>query len=552
MKIFLKIIAILLFVFGGLVTLGGTIVMIDKPNDIVADVIMIVIFGITPILGGVLIIKHQRRNKTKIEASQPQYIKGEKGFVNENQANIQQSQLNNPDHFEKVNNLQSYNNNRPSEMADIFQTKALKRPNAFQQLLKINPKINAVIEINNLLGTKYLHDIKMADIQEISTRYKTNLRGSLLKDVKELYTRYLEKFLKDYLLTDEDCKNLVYLSQLLVLQEKEVAELHNKLASEIYKRIFDEALYNSKLGKYNEEYVDKLKKDIRLPNEIADKISYACRQNYLLSQFAIIRKDEKISPDDWNEFNEIAKNLNITLDSDSVSNAKIERMKLNWLIENGELPVKQVSINLPATEHCYYYANIEWLETRRVTKRVNYSGASYRMKIAKGLYYRVGSISPQRITSDELQVIDKGTVYVTNKRILFTGAVKNTNIPLSKILSITPYSDGVGIEKDSGKSPILRVSNNSDILAMIIARVIKDSLQTKSNSEYMPIETSVENKTPLSNNLFGNEDKELIQLIEAKELLKAVKYYKEKNNVGLAEAKKYVDEIYANLKNRNR
>ena len=263
-------------------------------------------------------------------------------------------------------------------------------------------------------------------------------------------------------------------------------------------------------------------------------------------------KDDKISPNDWNEFIEISKNLNITLESDQASDDRIERMKLNWIIEHGKLPVKQVSINLPATEQCYYYANIEWLETRRVTKRVNYSGPTYRMKIAKGLYYRVGSISPQRITSDELQVIDRGTVYVTNKRIIFTGAMKNTNILLGKILSIIPYSDGVGIEKDSGKSPILRVSNNADILAMIIARVIKDSVQIKSNSGYTHTEADEDNNTPLSNNLFGNEDKELIQLIEAKELLKAVKYYKEKNNVGLAEAKKRVDEIYAKFKNRNR
>jgi hypothetical protein len=32
---------------------------------------------------------------------------------------------------------------------------------------------------------------------------------------------------------------------------------------------------------------------------------------------------------------------------------------------------------------------------------------------------------------------------------------------LNKILAITPYSDGVGIEKDSGKSPIFQTSKQS-------------------------------------------------------------------------------------------
>ena len=33
---------------------------------------------------------------------------------------------------------------------------------------------------------------------------------------------------------------------------------------------------------------------------------------------------------------------------------------------------------------------------RAVTKRINYSGPTARLKIVKGVYYRVGSISPQK------------------------------------------------------------------------------------------------------------------------------------------------------------
>lgn len=54
------------------------------------------------------------------------------------------------------------------------------------------------------------------------------------------------------------------------------------------------------------------------------------------------------------------------------------------------------------------------------------------------------------------------------------GSKKNTNIPLNKILSINPYSDGVGIEKVSGRSPLLTVSDDAYILLMILSRVIND------------------------------------------------------------------------------
>jgi len=474
MKTFVKIIAIILIVFGAIVTLGGIVVMIDNPNDTALNIIMILIFGITPILGGVFILRRQRK-KAKIEFLQPQIAESVKDVIIENQQPQQiQTQQDNLEKIEKTTVLRSGSENNTSKLTDVFPIRAMKNPNFFQQLFKITPKINAIIEINNLLGTKYLRDIKANEILEICTRYKTNLRGNLLTNAKELYSKYLEKCLKDFLLTDDESNNLSHLGNLLLLKEKEMAELHNKLAGEIYKRIYDETLSGSKLGKYNEEYLEKLKKDIKLSEEIADKISYDCRQNYLLAQFARIRENDKISPDDWNEFNEIAKNVNITLESDSASDARIERMKLNWLIEHGELPVKQVSINLPTNEYCYYSTDIEWLETRKVTNRVNYHGPTLRVKIAKGLYYRAGSIAPQRITSDELQVIDQGTVYITNKRVVFTGELNNKSILISKILSITPYTDGVGIEKDSGKSPILKVSKDADLLAMILTRVIKD------------------------------------------------------------------------------
>ena len=92
----------------------------------------------------------------------------------------------------------------------------------------------------------------------------------------------------------------------------------------------------------------------------------------------------------------------------------------------------------------------------------------------KGVYYRVGSMGIQKSTAEELQLIDSGRVFITNKRIIFLGNKKNSNIPINKILSINPYSDGVGIEKASGRSPIITVSDDADLLIMILSRVIND------------------------------------------------------------------------------
>lgn len=310
MRILVKIIAILLIVFGAIVVLGGIFATVDKPEDIGTSIVMLLIFGVSPILGGVFILRKHKKKVQKTKFEKPNMARNANASFDREQVKVEEQtsvvaedkkdkemQQYEQSIVEQINNTEestlTVTDNRPSEMADIFPIKVLKSPNIFHKLFKTNPKINAIIEINNLLGTTYLRDINVKDIQGICTRYKTNLRGNILENVKELYTRYLEECLKDYLLSNEDCGNLAHLTQLLLLQEKEVTELHNKFAGEIYKRIYDETLSGSKLGKYNEEYVDKLQKDIRLPDEIADKIANDCRQNYLLNQFAIIRKDQQ-------------------------------------------------------------------------------------------------------------------------------------------------------------------------------------------------------------------------------------------------------------------
>lgn len=359
-------------------------------------------------------------------------------------------------------------------MEKLFTTQNLKTANLFQRVFKKEPKENAFIEVINLLATKPIKEIKLDDIEEIEARYKVNLHTKFLDQLKGLYERYLKKCFEDEVLTDNEVEELNHIRNILVLKDNDISGLHDKLGGDIYRRKYDEAISKGTLEKSKEEFLDKLRENLRLPEQIANKISSESRNKFMDIQMGKIIEDGKVSPDEWEELNAIAKNLNVQINIDEASKAQLEKMKLYWFIENGDLPIKQVDINIQKSEQCYYSTSVDWLETRTVTQRINYGGPSYRVKIMKGVYYRAGSAKVQRITSEQLQLIDSGTVYITNKRIIFVGSKKNSNIQLSKVLSVTPYSDGVGIEKDSGKSPILRVSNNADILAMTIGRMIND------------------------------------------------------------------------------
>jgi hypothetical protein len=255
-----------------------------------------------------------------------------------------------------------------------------------------------------------------------------------------------------------------------LLTDSEVEEIDTIESSAIYDKYYQEAISDGEITTEEEEFLTKLKENIKLPTIAEEEISNKRRTEFMQAQFNKIASDRRISPDEWKVFESYAKNLNVTLNIDS----SVEKLKLYWQIENGEIPIQEVSINLQKSEHCYFSSEAEWLENRTVTKRINYGGPTARIKIMKGVYYRAGSVGVQRVTSNELQTIDVGQVFITNKRFIFLGSRKNTNIQISKILSINPYSDAVGIEKDSGKSPIIKVNDKADLLAMILSRVIND------------------------------------------------------------------------------
>ncbi|MGD0355202.1 MAG: hypothetical protein ABSB31_07160 [Dehalococcoidia bacterium] len=78
-----------------------------------------------------------------------------------------------------------------------------------------------------------------------------------------------------------------------------------------------------------------------------------------------------------------------------------------------------------------------------------YGGPSFR--IAKGVYWRVGAFQAQSQSHDELKELDRGTITLTNRRLVFSGQIRNSEINLIKIISIEPYSDGIAV-RTSGKS----------------------------------------------------------------------------------------------------
>lgn len=129
--------------------------------------------------------------------------------------------------------------------------------------------------------------------------------------------------------------------------------------------------------------------------------------------------------------------------------AAILRDVLNGVIPqrmsiDGNLP-----INLQKGEQIIWaFPDSKYLEDK--TRRQFVGGSQgVSVRVMKGVYYRIGAFKGQAIEHTERVHIDTGWVVITNKNIYFAGPRKSVRLPYAKIVSFEPFSDGIGVMRDT-------------------------------------------------------------------------------------------------------
>lgn len=211
-------------------------------------------------------------------------------------------------------------------MINIYQLKELEKPSLFERLFNKQPKINALIELNNLLANKRICDIDIDQIEAIAKKYKTDLSKTCKSELKDLYVRYLQKCFSDNLLSDKEIEELKKLKGILLLTNLEVKDLQEEVAGGKYKESFESVVSDGNIDNSEKEYLERFRAGLRLPERIAEKIDEECRLQFINGRFQSIADDRRVSPDEWAEFTAIAKNLDVTISMNEATKGQLERL----------------------------------------------------------------------------------------------------------------------------------------------------------------------------------------------------------------------------------
>lgn len=120
---------------------------------------------------------------------------------------------------------------------------------------------------------------------------------------------------------------------------------------------------------------------------------------------------------------------------------------------NGRIPTRlkidgELPFNFQKNEQLIWvFPDTKYFEDRtRRTYVGRSSGASIR--IAKGVYYRVGAFKGNPVDTIETVLVGAGLFGVTNRNLYLSGAGKGFRVKLDKIVAIHPHEDGVVIQQE--------------------------------------------------------------------------------------------------------
>ncbi|CAN5650030.1 hypothetical protein BH23CHL2_BH23CHL2_25780 [soil metagenome] len=352
-----------------------------------------------------------------------------------------------------------------------FQTQPFVEPGLLDRLRGRPSKKNALVELNNLL-VNGVEAVSRIDIERIQQKYGVDFGISFPGERLDMYASYVE-FSYRSRQPDERPPELPHLRALLRIP-KPTAEFMEKAAAEKYYRQEVRArIANQRLDQHERQELDEIQRALDLSDGAAQAIQHDEADAVVRAYLNQSVEDAMISPDEAAEFENAVASLGLAFEFTPEERARWDRFRKYWELQLGPLQPAPVSINLQKNETCYFATPATWHERRHQTKTIRYSGPHARIRIAKGLYWRAGSADIQRVTQEVLHTVDDaGTLYFTDKRVIYVGRNRNTNLRLNRILDFEVYSDGIELMKDAGRNPLFLFDADIDIAALTLNRLL--------------------------------------------------------------------------------
>ena len=357
-----------------------------------------------------------------------------------------------------------------------FEQRELRKAGFLGRLFGKVPRENALVQLTNRLASaKSVRDVGADDVARIDHQYGVDVRRRFAHELAGYYRAFLEFCLKDRLVSEEEAGDLRHLKALFDLPDRTVSDIHAETGKHIFESAVRGVLADGSVTAEERAFLDKLETMLMLPGDVASRIATGEFQAHINRVVSRIAADERLTPEEERELEALSGNLGTPVQMDATTRGVLDRYKLMWRIENGDLPTIDVPVKLQRNELAYFRSGAKWYEDRRVRVGGGGPGIGLSFRVARGVYLRSGTMRPAPRYEDVLTLIDEGDLYVTSKRLAFTGGRGGKTIRLSAILDFEPYSDGVKVMKSTGKPATIVFDRPAEWFGMMFDRLVREA-----------------------------------------------------------------------------
>lgn len=222
------------------------------------------------------------------------------------------------------------------------------------------------------------------------------------------------------------------------------------------KKLVKQALSDNILTGVEIKEIEAAADEANVSSDVINKIRQKHYNKLVKPTLDRIRTNRRFSPADEAEIRSMSEQLHVTPEFSDFGPYR----KLWEIEETGTFEPEPIDVNIRLTKNevCFYSAPSIWAQVKTIRKHHGYVGGSIGVRVAKGVTLRVGKAVPHYTESEEVVDISEGTLFVTNKKVVFDGDRRSTNITFGRLIAYHLYKDAIEIRKSSGKPDLFRLN----------------------------------------------------------------------------------------------
>ena len=134
--------------------------------------------------------------------------------------------------------------------------------------------------------------------------------------------------------------------------------------------------------------------------------------------------------------------------------SRIGQIKMLKQLQRGIIPQTNIAapILLGKDEAVLWSYDGVTMYQEKVKREMVGSHSGFSFRIVKGVTYRTGGFKGHPVEHSYMDNAGTGTLYITNKHIIFHSSERSAKIPYKKIIGLNPYQDGMGVQQDGANA----------------------------------------------------------------------------------------------------